>query len=293
MSQLNNRNSYPTIPALVGDRVDSPEHSPSNYAGLSLDTIHFSDKRIRNKMIELNNFMITLSNYIDEVCHVLQNKYEKYIKDIKLENISTGFYKEFYKEYNTVITTYKKLISDLKSFSSDIRRDFTKVLEWMMNLDLSEQKYIKITKECDELERNRHVYQDNDFEVNSDRAKSRQLYWKKYFNLKSQKNMAAQQYKNQFADFNQFMVKISILISHITEGRIFYTPIINSQKDYTISLKDFVDEFGKLVSMTDASMKKKGEVIAKLINESMKNLDKTTEAFDVSAIMELKQIRLN
>lgn len=293
MSQLNNRNSYPTIPALVENRVDSLEHSPSNYAGLSLNTIHFSDKRIRNKMIELNDFIITLSNYIHKVCDVLQNNYEKYIKDIKLENISTGFYKEFYKEHNTVITTYKKLINDLKSFSSNLQNDFTKVLEWVMNLDQLEQKCIEIKKECDGLERNRHMYQDNDFELDSDRAKSRQNYLKKRFNLTSQKNMIAQQYNKQFVDFNQFMVKISILISHITEGRIIYTPIINSQKDYTISLKDFVDEFGKLVSMTDASMKKKGEVIAKLINESIKNLDKATETFDVSAIMELKQIRLN
>ncbi|KAH0561393.1 hypothetical protein KQX54_016529 [Cotesia glomerata] len=248
MSQLNNRNSYPTIPALLRNRVDSLEHSPNNYAGLSLNMINFRDNR----------------------------------------------FKKFYKEYKTVTTTYDKLVKDLKSFLSDIQTDFNKqVLKCIEDLDSSKQTYIDIAKEHDGLERNRHIYQENDFESDSDRAKKSQLYWKKYFNLKSQKNKAAQQYNERCADLNQFIVKISILISHITEGRIFYTPIFNSHKDYTISLKDFVDEFGKLVNITDAAMKKKGEVIAKLINESMKNLDKTTKTFDVNAIMELKQIRFN
>ncbi|CAD6235215.1 GSCOCT00014125001.2-RA-CDS [Cotesia congregata] len=290
MSQLNNRNSYPTIPTLLGNRVDSLEHSTSHCAGLSLNMIHFSDKRIKSKMIELNNFIITLCRYIDKVCNVLKNECNKYIRNIQLENISI----EFYKEYKTVLTIYEKLVKDLKSFLSDIQKDFNKqVLKWLEDLDSSKQRYIDITKESDGLERNRHMYQDNDFEFDSDRAKSRQLYWKKYLNLKSQKDKTAQLYNKRFADLNQFIVKISILISHITEGRIFYTPIFNSHKNYTISLKDFVDEFGKLVNMTDAAMKKKGEVIAKLINESMKNLDKMTETFDVNAIMELKQIRLS
>ncbi|XP_057320475.1 uncharacterized protein LOC130664541 [Microplitis mediator] len=288
MSKLNNKNSNPTIPVIPWDKNDSIRYSSNNYAGPLLNNIHFSESNIKNNITQLTNFINTLIQYINNLCDILRKELDNYINNLKIDESSA----ELYKDFKHINGAYKKLIKTLENFSLDITKDYNRVLQIAIELDLLRQQYVVIKKEYNEFKEDQQMNENNNYELDYDRGIKRDRYLNTSLNLNSRIKNLVQIHNKKFADYNEFNFKMNMLIANITNGRIVYTSML-SNKNYTILLKQFVDDFGKLVNLTDTTSKKRGQVISKLVVDYMKDLNTLSSEFHLHPIKKLNDIRFN
>ncbi|KAG6558423.1 conserved uncharacterized protein 35a-like protein-2 [Microplitis demolitor] len=288
MSKLNNKNSNPTIPVIPWDNNNSVRYSSNNYAGPLLNNIKFSESNIKNNIIQLTNFINTLIQYINNLCGILMRELKNYINNLKFDSSSA----ELYKDFKHIDGTYKKLIKTLEDFSVDITKDYNRVLRIAIDIDLLRKEYVVIKKEYNELRDDQQVDVNNSYVLDYDRGLKRDRYLNTSLKLKSRIKYLVQSHNKKFADYNEFNFKMNMLIANITNGRIIYTSML-SNKNYIILLKQFVDDFGKLVKLTDPTSKKRGQIISKLVINHMKDLNRLSDEFQLHPIKKLNDIVFN
>uniref|UniRef100_UPI00043FFEDF conserved uncharacterized protein 35a-like protein-3 n=1 Tax=Microplitis demolitor TaxID=69319 RepID=UPI00043FFEDF len=288
MSKLNNKNSNPTIPVIPWDNNNSVRYSSNNYAGPLLNNIKFSESNIKNNIIQLTNFINTLIQYINNLCGILMRELKNYINNLKFDESSA----ELYKDFKHIDGTYKKLIKTLEDFSVDITKDYNRVLRIAIDIDLLRKEYVVIKKEYNELRDDQQVDVNNSYVLDYDRGLKRDRYLNTSLKLKSRIKYLVQSHNKKFADYNEFNFKMNMLIANITNGRIIYTSML-SNKNYIILLKQFVDDFGKLVKLTDPTSKKRGQIISKLVINHMKDLNRLSDEFQLHPIKKLNDIVFN